>query len=310
MRNTPGYSIGVVSTRTGLSTHVIRAWERRYKAVTPARSASGRRIYSQEDIDQLIMLKRLTKSGIPISHIAGLESEALAQLASRTIVPNRSSPTGEEQPVVTESMGAKEMVDQLLKAVSSLDIEDLHHLLEKALSMMSRQAMLRHVVTPFMESIGRQWVQGSLRILHGQIAATAVHALLSNMLLHCEIDAPERPLVLTATPAGQSCYLGAMTIALIARDQGWESIFLGPNLPGEEIVAARRILSPQLIALSITCRVNDAFMNTEFKRVSNLRNDNCPIVIGGQASGHYRQMWEATGGKVCSSTGEFVRLLA
>ena len=54
-----GLSIGYVSLQTGLSTHVIRAWERRYQALSPRRSAGGRRLYTQADINRLRHLKRL-----------------------------------------------------------------------------------------------------------------------------------------------------------------------------------------------------------------------------------------------------------
>ena len=39
------YTIGAVARMTGLSTQVIRAWERRYEAVVAARTDKGRRIY-------------------------------------------------------------------------------------------------------------------------------------------------------------------------------------------------------------------------------------------------------------------------
>ena len=44
------HPIQIVSRRTGLSTDVIRAWERRYKAVKPIRSSNGRRLYSDNDV--------------------------------------------------------------------------------------------------------------------------------------------------------------------------------------------------------------------------------------------------------------------
>ena len=76
-----GFPIGFVSLHTGLSTHVIRAWERRYHAVSPQRSANGRRLFSQSDIDRLVLLRRSTQNGHSISHIAGLDRAQLVELA-------------------------------------------------------------------------------------------------------------------------------------------------------------------------------------------------------------------------------------
>jgi hypothetical protein len=46
----PRHPIGVVSRRTGLGQDVIRAWERRYGAVVPQRTDTGRRLYTDEDV--------------------------------------------------------------------------------------------------------------------------------------------------------------------------------------------------------------------------------------------------------------------
>jgi MerR family transcriptional regulator, light-induced transcriptional regulator len=47
------YPIQLVARLTGLSAHVIRIWEQRYRAVEPQRTATKRRLYSQRDIERL-----------------------------------------------------------------------------------------------------------------------------------------------------------------------------------------------------------------------------------------------------------------
>lgn len=76
------YSIGAVAGLTGLSTQVIRAWERRYSAVVAARSSNGRRIYKPEHVDKLLLLKSLTERGSPISAIANLDADTLRARAA------------------------------------------------------------------------------------------------------------------------------------------------------------------------------------------------------------------------------------
>ncbi len=78
-----GFPIGYVSSYTGLSTHVLRAWERRYHAVNPNRSAGGRRLYTQADIDRLLLLKQVVDSGHAISNVACLAKTKLIELADR-----------------------------------------------------------------------------------------------------------------------------------------------------------------------------------------------------------------------------------
>jgi nitroimidazol reductase NimA-like FMN-containing flavoprotein (pyridoxamine 5'-phosphate oxidase superfamily) len=71
------YHIGTVSRLTALRAETIRAWERRHRAVTPLRTPGGTRLFSEEDVRRLGLMKALTERGDPISAIAGLSAEAL-----------------------------------------------------------------------------------------------------------------------------------------------------------------------------------------------------------------------------------------
>ena len=74
------HPIQIAAARTGLSSHVIRMWERRYTAVNPIRTASNRRLYSDDDIARLRLLYRATQLGRSIGQIAGMTNEVLREL--------------------------------------------------------------------------------------------------------------------------------------------------------------------------------------------------------------------------------------
>lgn len=65
------YGIGAVAKMTGLTDHTIRVWERRYEAIVADRTDTGRRLYSEDDVEKLTLLKRLTDHGVGISQVAG-----------------------------------------------------------------------------------------------------------------------------------------------------------------------------------------------------------------------------------------------
>ena len=71
------YKIGAVSKITGIGTETLRAWERRYNAVVPKRSGSGDRVYSQEDLNKLFVLKNLVDAGNSIGTVAHLSLDEL-----------------------------------------------------------------------------------------------------------------------------------------------------------------------------------------------------------------------------------------
>jgi len=65
--------IGTVARESGVATDTIRAWERRYKVVTPVRGPKDARYYSAADLRRLTMIKGLVAAGEAISRVSALE---------------------------------------------------------------------------------------------------------------------------------------------------------------------------------------------------------------------------------------------
>jgi MerR family transcriptional regulator, light-induced transcriptional regulator len=72
------FSIGVLARLTGINPGTLRIWERRYQIANPARSgARDKRMYSQNDIDRLSLVKILVDGGHPVSSVAQLSIDEL-----------------------------------------------------------------------------------------------------------------------------------------------------------------------------------------------------------------------------------------
>lgn len=94
------YGMGAVSARTGLSAPSIRMWEKRYEAVVPKRTETNRRLYRSEDVERLVLMKKLTERGHGISSIANLD---LGQLQARIAEEDSRGRPGEEAEEVERS---------------------------------------------------------------------------------------------------------------------------------------------------------------------------------------------------------------
>lgn len=78
------YRIGDVARFVGVSTHALRAWERRYGTVEPHRTPGGSRLYDAQQIDRLKTLKQLTDFGHSIGEVARLSLDELKRLLAAT----------------------------------------------------------------------------------------------------------------------------------------------------------------------------------------------------------------------------------
>lgn len=117
----------MTSILSGVSADCIRAWERRYGAIVPERDR-GRRIFDDEDVTRLLMLKELSSFGNPISSVARMTDEELSKLCQELGL--NLAVKSLHEPI--ESKDAKESLEYILLALESKRIDILLHELNKA----------------------------------------------------------------------------------------------------------------------------------------------------------------------------------
>ena len=90
------YAIGVVARRTQTHPETIRVWERRYELIVPGRSETGRRLYSENDIAKLTLVKRLTELGHSVSSLAKLSNDELRDRLNASLASEPSNNLGKQ----------------------------------------------------------------------------------------------------------------------------------------------------------------------------------------------------------------------
>jgi len=53
------FTISKTAKIIGVPSHVLRFWEKKFTSINPKKSLSGRRFYSSDDIEILLMIKKL-----------------------------------------------------------------------------------------------------------------------------------------------------------------------------------------------------------------------------------------------------------
>lgn len=286
------FPIGYVSKRTGLSPHVLRAWERRYGVVRPERSSGNRRLYSREDIDHLTQLQVAVQSGHTISSIANLPGAELASLLQIDRTPGKKAVQSWQKEPTDVIVGMH--IEGLLQATQALDVALFEKRLHQASVELSRLIFLADVITPLFEVIGDQWAGGTIKIVQEHMASTATQALLWDMLRSAD-PGEAAPGMVVATPTGQWCQLGALMVALVGADVGWNVHYFGPNLPPEEIAAAAGRKEAKAVALSLVHRVDGLGLIRELKRLMRSLTPGIQLVVGGKEAETHRNHIEALG---------------
>lgn len=298
-----------VVKRTGLSPHVIRVWERRYGALTPDRSPTNRRMYSEAEVARLERLARLTDFGHSISQIAQLPDADLAALAANlppTMSATKPQAATEKPPSSRED--PLPYLEGCLEKIEGLDGKGLEDLLDRASLAFSQQVLLEEIVSPLLEAVGERWQRGDFRIAQEHLASSVMRSFVGG-LKPAYPEAGAGASVVVATPAGQIHELGALLAAKMAAIEGWKVIYLGANLPAEEIAAAVRNAGARLLALSIVFPAEETELAAELQRLSRLLPKDTAWVCGGRAAERFREAVETGRGRVIGDLGLFRKYL-
>jgi DNA-binding transcriptional MerR regulator/methylmalonyl-CoA mutase cobalamin-binding subunit len=270
MSTEPRYRIGAVARLTGVSTHALRVWERRYATVSPTRSEGGDRLYSEADVQRLRRIKRLLGMGHAIGELATLpdmELERILELhagARQSVVPGTGT------------------VDRYLSHIERMDIASAEQVLAGAALALDRRDFMQQVLTPLMVEVGRRWAHGGLGPSQEHAASAMVRTHLGSLL---RLFAPDSsaPTVLCTTPAGELHELGALLAAVTAALSGWRSIYLGPDLPAPEIARAARVSGAELVLLSVIS-LDPERVRSELSALVTGLGPHCRVLVGGSGA--------------------------
>ncbi|MBD3169991.1 MAG: MerR family transcriptional regulator [candidate division Zixibacteria bacterium] len=284
------HSIKIASKKSGLSPHLIRAWEKRYDAVVPERTETNRRVYSDEDIERLKLLRRVTEAGEHIGNVAELSNDDLSRLLASLSSVNISDK--EDIIAAGDSIETPEdFINGCLKYVERYELAELEMKLLRASVVFSQRVFIEEVMAPFLKRIGEKWHDGSLRIAHEHLAASAARTILGGMLSTYEKD-ESAPGLISTTPAGTLHEIGALMVAVTAASEGWRSFYFGANMPAMDIASAAISNNAKVIALSIIYPPDDPNIARQMERLSAAVNGQIEILVGGDSAGGYKSTIE------------------
>ncbi len=287
-----GHPIQVVARRTGLSADVIRAWEKRYAVVTPARTAVGRRLYSDADVERLRLIARATLTGRTVGQVAALPPDQLAALVREEPAQEPAGPTSD-----AAAERSREYLRACLDTLARFDAPALDAALRRAAIALSAEAFLETIVVRLWERVGEGVHHGTLRPAHQHLAQAVLRRVLDRVTEAATLPGAG-PDLLVATPAGQQQELGALLAAAAAAAEGWRVVYLGPGLPAEDIAEAATQAGARAVTLSLGAAPGDRVTPRELRRLRTLLPADVALVVEGSAADAHRRVLREIGAPV------------
>ena len=264
----PTYPLGAVVRLTGLGEHTIRAWERRYSAVSPDRTPGGTRRYSAAEVARLRLLRAGVEAGHRISDLASESDAALERLLS---------PPAEAGPPEGSPLNA------IRSAVERLDLQALDGLLSLQFVTLGPEPFARRVAAPLLYEIGERWENGEGSVASEHLLSSVTRGILGVALRAASANR-SGPRILFSTPQGELHEFGALIAAIIAVSAGAAITYLGPNLPLDEVVGAARQLNAHAVALGVV-HLAPAATRKYLKTLREELPEEVALWVGGPAGG-------------------------
>jgi DNA-binding transcriptional MerR regulator/methylmalonyl-CoA mutase cobalamin-binding subunit len=243
----PALPIAAVERDTGLSKDTLRVWERRYGFPQPMRDANGERIYPQDQVDKLRLLRRLMDQGHRPGKIAECTVEQLQALVEAAV--GRTALPGADP--ASNDLG----LGDLLRLVTEHRVDDLRRDLARLSVKVGLARFISEVVAPLTARVGEEWARGELAIFEEHLFTESVQAVLRNAI--AGIPHPgESPRVLLTTVPQEPHGLGVLMAEAMFALEGARCVSLGVRTPVMEIVRGAESQGIDIVALSFSPIVN------------------------------------------------------
>ncbi len=250
--------IGELGRRVGVKAELLRAWERRYGLLRPARTGGGLRLYSAADERRVRRMQDRLSQGLSAAEAARL---VLAEEAGVAAAPDA-------RPLERDAARLREGLDRL-------DADEANAALDRLLATFAVDTVLADVVLPYLHDLGERWKLGHASVAQEHFASNLLRARLAGLSRGWELGGG--PLALLACAPGELHEIPLLMFGLALRARGWRIAYLGADTPAESLADAASQLDPSLVVVSSVLRSRFRRAAAQLSKIAGER----PLAVAG-----------------------------
>ncbi|WP_191279855.1 MerR family transcriptional regulator [Nocardioides flavus (ex Wang et al. 2016)] len=231
------YTVGRAAELTGVPTGTLRKWEQRYGVVAPHRSAGNYRLYDDEAVRRLSVMRSLVD--------AGWSAQEAAQRVVADVVAAEATLDRPEEPA------AEDRFETIVACAQDFDVPRLERLLAEQFAVADVVSVVDDWLLPSMVHLGRAWQSGRISVAGEHFVTAAVHRRLSGAFQDLPPAPGGGPRVVVGLARGARHELGVLAFAMVLRSRGVAVTYLGGDLPVEAWVDVVRLVEPAAVVMAV-----------------------------------------------------------
>jgi DNA-binding transcriptional MerR regulator len=229
-----GYKIRDLEILTGIKAHTIRIWEKRYGMLTPQRTSTQIRTYSDDELLLLLNISLLYKKGFKISRIAEMSTAQIFE-ASRSMQDSGDGDTA---------------VEQFIVSVLQLDEQLFHNTFNELIQKDSLSIVFSEHIIPFLNRIGIMWLVGTINPAQEHFISSLIRQKIIASIDQLPVPDPTRGKVILYLPEHEWHEISLLVYHYHLRSKGLYSVYLGQALPYDALIKTIKTLQPAALVSS------------------------------------------------------------
>lgn len=235
------YSIRDLEKLSGIKAHTIRIWEKRYGLLNPHRTNTNIRYYDDEHLKYLLNVSLLVEHGYKISHVSKWTKDELNGTINSLFDEDGIHPESVENEINAMVVAMMEMNEEKFNIIFSS-------------SVLKRELMgtITQLVYPLLTKIGIMWGINEINPAQEHFISNLVRQKLIVAIDNLPLNKDQKEKYVLFLPEGELHEIGLLVSQYIIRSKGKQSIYLGANVPFEDLKKVVEISAPKYLLTFLT----------------------------------------------------------
>ncbi|MGM0612960.1 MAG: MerR family transcriptional regulator [Bacteroidota bacterium] len=261
------YFIKDLEKLSGIKAHTIRIWEKRYNIVSPKRTDTNIRYYSNEDLKKILNVSILNRNGMKISEISKMSD---SEIENHVLNLNKFDDDYQSY------------VENLTLTMIDLDEDRFERTLSHLVTRIGFEQTLIKVIHPFLNKIGLLWLTGSINPAQEHFVSNLIRQKLIVGIDGASANAKKNnKRFIMFLPEDEWHELSLLFYHYLIKNLGYEVIYLGQSVPHSDVVKIANIKRPDYIFTNITTTMPEDQFQAFLRELSSCFPKQT-IFIGGQ----------------------------
>ncbi len=215
-----GYSIKDLEVLSGVKAHTIRIWEKRYSLLTPSRTDTNIRYYSDSDLRRILNVSLLVNNGFKISKVAKLDDKKI----KNSVLEITQSKTSES-----------DYVDQLILYMLDFDNIGFYNFVNEIIVKRGFEDAVLKVFFALFERIGTYWQVGTIFPAQEHYVTSILRQKLIAETDKLGFENRNGSTILFFLPEGELHEMSLLFYSYLAQKNGYNVIYLGQFVPFDDL---------------------------------------------------------------------------